>query len=282
LRLRSKRALEVVFSAVVLFKPEDRERVRHDLLARAQADNRVVAAAVVGSEAEGGVDRFSDIDLTFGVRSDVPVEEVLADWTEIMRTEMEGLDPFDVLVDNTIYRVFLLPENLQVDLSFSAENHFGATGPRFHLLFGDAVEKPWIGQADPRELIGLAVHHALRARFAIERERFWQAEYWLSETRHHALALSCLGQGLEGWHGRTVDRLPPDLLHLFDGTLIRHVDADDLLYALKAASELLREAADKVGVLSEAMAQRLEAVMSSEPASKTTQICFDRFHPERT
>ncbi len=247
----------------MLFSPEDRERVRRALLARAEADLRLVAAAVVGSEAEGRVDQFSDIDLTFGVRSGVPVKGVLADWTEAVRHEMDGVDLFDLSVGSTVYRVFLLPGNLQVDLSFSPEFDFGATGPRFRLLFGDAVEKPWTGQPDPRELIGLAVHHALRARFAIERERFWLGEYWLSETRHHALSLACVGQGLSAWHGRTVDLLPADLLHRFDETLVGRVEREDLLRALKAAVNLLRDAAEGAGVLSERMEQRLTNLTST-------------------
>jgi hypothetical protein len=248
---------------VLLFSPEDRERVRRTLLARAEADNRVVGAAVVGSEAEGELDRFSDIDLTFAVRFDVPVEEVLHDWTDAMRSEMGGLDLFDIRVDSTIYRVFLLEENLQVDLSFSPESDFGATGPRFRLLFGTAVDKPWTGQPDPRELIGLAVHHALRARFAVERGRFWQAEFWLCETRHHALALACLGQGLGAWHARAVDGLSPDLLQRFDETLVGHAEPEDLLRALEAAVELLGEAAKMAGVLSGPMEKRLGGVIST-------------------
>jgi hypothetical protein len=41
----------------MFFSAEDRERAH---LERAHADPRVVAGAVVGSEAEGSVDRFSD------------------------------------------------------------------------------------------------------------------------------------------------------------------------------------------------------------------------------
>lgn len=189
------------------------------------------------------MDRFSDVDLTFGVRAGVPVDAVLADWTEAVRVEMDGVDLFDLPVGGTIYRVFLLPGNLQVDLSFSPEREFGATGPRFRLLFGNAVDKPWTGQPDPRELFGFAVHHALRARFAVERGRLWQAEHWLSETRHHALALACLGHGFGAWHGRTVDRLPADLRSRFEETLIGRAEYEALLRALRAAVGLVREAA---------------------------------------
>lgn len=51
-----------------LFTPEYRDSVRGRVLALAESDARVVAAAEVGSQAgASGGDRWSDLDLTFGV-----------------------------------------------------------------------------------------------------------------------------------------------------------------------------------------------------------------------
>ncbi|HEY7032656.1 MAG TPA: hypothetical protein VH482_15040, partial [Thermomicrobiales bacterium] len=125
-----------------MFRVEDRERVREVVVEKARRDPRVVAAAAVGSSASGG-DRWSDLDLTFGVADGVPVEAVLADWTRAVVDQFEAAVLFDLPVGSTIYRVFLLPGALQVDLSFGPAAEFGARGPRFRLLFGEAVEKPW-------------------------------------------------------------------------------------------------------------------------------------------
>lgn len=182
---------------------------------------------------------------------------------DAVRNEMDGVDLFDLPVGSTIYRVFLLPGNLQVDLSFAPEPDFGATGPRFRLLFGEAIDKPWRGQPDPRELLGLGVHHALHTRFAVERKRLWQAEHWLSETRHHALALACLGHGLGAWHGRTVDRLPVALRSRFEETLVARADHEELLRAFKCVVGLLREAAGGTGVLSVRVDERLTELAST-------------------
>jgi uncharacterized protein DUF4157 len=48
-------------------------------------DDRVVAAAAMGSLAVDRGDRFSDLDLTFGIADEVPVSAVLADWTTAHR-----------------------------------------------------------------------------------------------------------------------------------------------------------------------------------------------------
>jgi hypothetical protein len=63
-------------------------------------------------------------------------------------------------------RVFLLPGCLQFDLSFTPASKFGASGPKFKLLFGHVVEKPYLQSPSVHELFGYAVHHALRAREA--------------------------------------------------------------------------------------------------------------------
>ena len=64
-----------------MFTVEQRDALRARVLTLAEADRRVVAGAAVGSLALGGGDRLSDLDLTFGVADEVPVAEVLGDWT---------------------------------------------------------------------------------------------------------------------------------------------------------------------------------------------------------
>lgn len=112
----------------MVFSVQDRERVRDRLLEFAHADVRGAAGAVVGAEAHGLADRWSDIDLAFGLVEDARVNAVLADWTRGLAMELDAVDLFDVHVGPTVYRVFLLPGNLQVDLSFTPEAEFGARG----------------------------------------------------------------------------------------------------------------------------------------------------------
>lgn len=241
----------------------ERERVRERLLGRAQADTRVVAGAVVGAEASGSADRWSDIDLTFGVIEGARVDEVLADWTKGLAAELDAVDLFDVHVGSTVYRVFLLPGNLQVDLSFTLEAEFGALGPHFRLLFGTAVQRPAEQAAaapqpdSARHLFGLGVHHAVRARFCIERGRPWQAEHWISATRDQALALACRRQGLQSAYGRGFDRLPAEWLAKLEPALVGSLERSELLRALGAAVEALLQEAAETRTLADRLAPRL-------------------------
>lgn len=228
-----------------MFTIEERDRVRDRVLELASSDQRVVAGAVLGSLAHDEGDRWSDLDLMFAVADGVPVTEVVEAWSRSIVRELDAVQLFDLPSGPIIYRVFLLPGCLQLDLSFTPASEFGAGGPKFRLLFGHAVDKPYDSPPPADELFGYAVHHALRARFCIERGRCWQAEYWISALRDHALALACRRRGLEGHYGRDFDRLPGEVTDSFDDALVRSLERDELLRALRRAiTGLLRESAE--------------------------------------
>ena len=126
----------------------------------------------------------------------------------------------------------MIPGCLQFDLSFTPASKFGATGPKFRLLFGECVERSFPQLPTPQELFGYAVHHVLRARFCIERRRYWHAEYWISSARDYTLSLACLRRGLPTFRGRGYDDLPPEVLAVFNDTFVTELTRDELMRAL--------------------------------------------------
>ena len=225
-----------------MFTVEERDRVHDRLVEMAREDPRVVAAAVVGSRAVGPGDRWSDLDLTFGLAEGASVGGVLSDWTRSIEREFGAVHLFDLPFLSSIYRVFLLPGNLQLDISFTPRADFGALGPNFRLLFGEAVERAQIAPLSAEHLLGLGVHHAVRARFCIERGRLWQAEYWISGARDQALAIACLRHGLKPREARGYDDLPGEITAPLQDALVRAIDRAELLRALGCAIDaLLRE-----------------------------------------
>src|SRR5947209_11385594 len=126
-----------------MFTVEQRDALCEHLLRLAEEDERVVAGAVVGSLAVEGGDRFSDLDLTFGIADHVPAAEVLDDWTRTLIGEGDAVQLADLERGPTTYRVFLLPDALQFDLSMTPAARFRPAGPRFRLLFGEtAADEP--------------------------------------------------------------------------------------------------------------------------------------------
>jgi hypothetical protein len=247
-----------------VFTIEDRRNAHERVLALAERDPRVVAGAVVGSLALADGDPWSDLDLTFAVADGVPVGEVLEDWTRTVEAELDGVRLFDLPSGPSIYRVFLLPGCLQFDLSFTPAAEFGATSPRFRLLFGTAVERQALPQPDADELFGYAVHHALRARFSVQRRRWWLAEYWTTSVRNYALSLACVDHGLPAHYGRGFDDLPADVLARFDGALVRSLDHGELLRALRVAVDGLLHVA---GTRGDAVAPQLRHLVQDDTLS---------------
>ena len=237
-----------------MFNAGDRERVRERVMDMALSDARVVSGAAVGSLAHNEGDRWSDLDLMFAVANEVPVADVMEAWSRELRLAFDAVKLFDLPSGPIIYRVFLLPGCLELDLSFTPQSDFGVGGPTFKLLFGTTVAIPEEPPAPQHELFGYAVHHALHARVAIERGRNWQAEYWISAVRDYALNLACHRRGLDGWYGRDFDRLPADVVGPLRDALVRTLDPDELRRALGSAVEGLLRESSEVG----SMATKLE------------------------
>src|SRR5262249_44439235 len=152
-----------------MFSAQDRDRVVARLLEAARADKRVHAAALVGSLSRPDVDRWADVDLALGVDEARHVRDVLADFAAMLSNQFGAVHLFDLPFGSALYRVFLLDGCLQCDLSAMPASDFGAIGPKFTLVFGQAVTKPLAEPPSPADLFGYAVHHAVRARLCIER-----------------------------------------------------------------------------------------------------------------
>jgi hypothetical protein len=229
-----------------VFSLEQRDALRERVLRLAREDDRIVAGAAVGSLALGGGDRFSDLDLTFGVADDVSVGEILADWTTALSEEDGAVRLVDLERGPTIYRVFLLPEALQFDLSLTPAAQFRPAGPRFRLLFGETageMSAPSPPVAD--DLFGWGVIYALHSRACIERGRLWQAEHYVGAVRDHALSLACLREGLPAVQARGYDDLSEETLARFERTHLAAFEPAALRAAHGASvAALVREGTD--------------------------------------
>jgi hypothetical protein len=254
-----------------VFTVEQRDALREHLLRLAEEDDRVVAGAAVGSLAVDGGDRFSDLDLTFGILDHVPVAEVLDDWTRTLIDELDAVHLADLERGPTTYRVFLLPDALQFDLSMTPAAWFRPAGPRFRLLFGataageSEVSTPPVARdlfiptpTVAGDLFGWGVIYALHARACIERGRVWQAEHYVGAVRDHALSLACLCQGLPAVQARGFDDLSAETLARFEAAHVGGIEPGALRTALGASVlALMRAGADARLPHAETVAQRL-------------------------
>src|SRR5947209_5437546 len=243
-----------------MFTVEQRDALCEHLLRLAQEDEHVVAGAAVGSLAVDGGDRFSDVDLTFGIDDHVRVADVLDDWTRTLFDELDAVRLAELERGPTTYRVFLLPDALQFDLSMTPAAQFRPAGPRFRLLFGATAAGESAGPtpAVAGDLFGWGVIYALHARACIERGRVWQAEHYVGAVRDHALSLACLRQGLPAVQARGYDDLSAETLARFGAAHVGAAEPGALRAALAASVlALMREGAEARLPHADTVAQRL-------------------------
>lgn len=229
-----------------MFTAEQRDALRERVVRLAQEDERVVAGAAVGSLAVDVGDRFSDVDLTFGVADDLRVADVLDDWTRTLSEEFDAVPLADLERGPTTYRVFLLPDALQLDLSMTPAARFRPAGPRFRLLFGETAAGGSETPTPPgdlflptpsvaRDVFGWGVIYALHARACIERGRVWQAEHYVGAVRDHALSLACMRHEVPPGQARGYDDLPAETLARLEDAHVGEVDPGALRAALAAS-----------------------------------------------
>ena len=248
-----------------MFTTAQRDAVRDRILELAQADARVTAGALTGSAALGAADAWSDIDLAFGIADGSPIVAVLADWTAVFRGEWGVLHHWDLRSESSIYRVFLLPSGLEVDVAVTPQADFGARGPQFRPLFGSTRQLEPAPAPDAQYLVGLGWHHVLHARSSIERCKPWRAAYWISAIRDNALTLACLRLGADAFYARGVDGLPAAVTAPFAATFVRSLDVAELRRALSVATAcFLRE----LDTWDAALCARLQPVLQEFGAPK--------------
>jgi hypothetical protein len=243
----------------LVFTSQRREQIRGELVAAAKADARISGAAHLGSAALGQLDRWSDIDLALGLAANADLNQVLVDWTTRLYRDHAAVANYDVRRGDILYRVFLLDNTLQVDLSFWPSSELRAVGPKFSLIFGAAGEPIPAPVPDTKDLIGMAWLYALHVRSSIARSRLLQAEYMLSGMRDNVLALMCQRQGIAAVQGRGLDDLAEEQKARAAECLARSLEPVELKRAFRLTVDTLLE---EVRCTDSSLATKLESTLN--------------------
>jgi len=173
----------------------------------------------------------------------------------------------------TLFRVFLLKNTLQVDLSFWPADEFAPIGSAFKLIFGQANHERPVPSPTAKELIGMAWLYALHARSSIARGRLWQAEYMLSAMRDHVLALACLRHHLNAYQGRGLDDLPPQVKDPLTECLVRSLEPQELTRAFIASVKaLLGEVTTADADLAEGLKEPLTSLVADRGVTEQPSV----------
>lgn len=216
-----------------------RAELRDWLVDLARADDRVSAAAVVGSGADGSEDGWSDIDLALRLAPGQDPMVIAGSWAQRLDERVQPVGRLDIWSTGALYRVFILPDTLQVDMSFWPDERFAAYGPKFRLVFGEANAAVSTPVRPAAQVLGMAWLYALHVRSSIARGSVWQSVYMINGVRDHVVELACLRYGLPSAQGRGADDLPFDLRSLLKLTLPQTTEAVELRRCFGALVPLL-------------------------------------------
>lgn len=222
-----------------MFTVASRTALREWLIDLARGDPRITAAAILGSGADGTEDRWSDIDLALRLAVGDDPSTVANSWSVLLDDKAHPVAQMDLWSAGALYRVFLLPDTLQVDLSFWPHDRFAPHGPKFWLVFGNANEPADSAAASPRASLSRAWLYALHGRSSIARGRGWQAVHMTNGVRDQVIELACQRFGLPPSQGRGVDDLPDDVTAALEATLPRSLLSVELQRAFGEAVKLL-------------------------------------------
>jgi len=131
-----------------MFSVRQREDLRDRLAAAAKGDDRITAAALVGSAALSLEDEWSDIDLALRLADGHDPADVVTAWTGRMYDNHDAVDHLDIWSGRTLFRVFLLSTSLQVLPAELYEDRAagfrdrGSATLRDHRHIGGAVTSP--------------------------------------------------------------------------------------------------------------------------------------------
>lgn len=222
-----------------MFTESERRDLRDQLVAAARSDQRIDAAALVGSAARDSEDQWSDIDLALRLAPGLAPKEVAAQWTARLYEIHGAIAHLDIWSGSALYRVFLLASSLQIDLSFWPSDAFAESGGPFRLLFGQANEPANSPARSADALIGMGWLYALHARASIARGRKLQALYMINGIRDQVISLACLRHGLPPDQGRGVDDLPENIKQELTDTVPRALDSAELNRSFAGATHAL-------------------------------------------
>ena len=225
-----------------MFTGKEREDIRQYLLKVAKKDARLSGGAITGSVTIGKEDQWSDIDLAFGVTYPEDIANCLSDYSSMMYEKYQAVHHLDVVSGQWLYRVFFLPNTLQVDIAFAPKCDFRPKAQTFSLVFGEALELSVSKKAPVDELVGWTWLYALHVRSSLARNKRWQAEFMISGMRDKVFELTCRRYNLITKEAREIDLLPEEILRSREDGLVRSLDLNELKRAFSVvASSFLAE-----------------------------------------
>ena len=231
----------------------------HSILNALKKDGRIGGVVLVGSGAVGFQDEYSDIDLSVVVGNRGNIEAVFQEWGEKFRQELPLAGHFETryAADNLLWG-FFLDNYLEIDMGFLCLDNLTARSNRWKVIFDrtgridSILQKSWesrppvdVKRAYLENFKGVW-HYITHVAILAERGQLLRAVHYLEELRNDTVEIAGLRLGLRADNFRDVDRFPAAFRKRLEKILVARADEDEILRALKAATVLFFDEAQKL------------------------------------
>lgn len=243
---------------VAYYTPESRAETLNKLTLALSADQeRVAGMLLVGSGVLGFRDDWSDLDVAVVVPEGMDAIEVFHTWAALLPKTLPVLWVYSAVRGEQVGLLsILLQDYLEVDITFQPLSALGAY-TNWKVLFDrtgrvDAVMRsralpeptPLLETYNCRlDSIWYFVTHAV---LCLRRGRLWEALHYVGELRERTIEIEKLLTERTTSHQCQIDDLPRDRLASLEGTLVRSIDHDEIGLALRCATRVFFDTAQRV------------------------------------
>jgi len=260
----------------VWFSSEERADILNRILDALKTDDRIAGVLIVGSGAVGFDDDYSDIDLSVVVAEEDNVHPVFCKYREIFEKLLSIIGHFEVVYGNYSYlHGFFTDSFLELDIGFVCLSELVAKRGRWKVAFDrsskieEIMQSSWKNKA-PQDIKAIYLrrinsiwHYIIHVVVALKRNQQWKALHYLEGIRNQTIELAGLHKGLVTDNFRQVDQMPKDFLSGLQQTLVICLDANEIMRALRiATNSFFNEAKNLDNILELDIAHKLELKMT--------------------
>lgn len=235
----------------VLFTPERRAEILHDLIDLFQADAHITGLVVVGSAATAFTDAYSDIDLLVITATSEAQRAVYQRCETAITARYTVVACYEQECGGHYETSLLLDNFLQIDCHFVLLDQLVVERPQWEIVhdpqgwvaqrLAHAQPAPPIASAETtyQEIIQRVWRPVIHATIALKRGEIWRALYLVEAVRGDVVKLAGLRYGVDGAAYRGVDHLPEMFLVHLRHTLPTSTSVPAIRRALRVAVDLL-------------------------------------------
>jgi hypothetical protein len=212
-------------------------------------DDRIGGALLVGSGSQGFLDRYSDVDIAVLVCDEAELEEVYADWWNVVCSLLSVISAFKS-PPRHLYG-FFLDRFMELDMSFQKKQELYEYSPNWRILFDKYGIISSLMKPKPKPDVNMLAAHEKRVQdswyyvihciSSIQRNQLLRASLFIRLLRDETVLMAGLSRGLEtsvNSYFDETDKLPTEVKRRLYDSFPTNMKPSELFRALKTVVDV--------------------------------------------